>query len=325
MSAHLWIDELYAEFVKTLPEALRNTAEALPFVLQLAPSRDIPWSEVFSHEVTLGAPRFVAEGTPGLPEDAVRAASLAHLLAIIEAFGTDRLLDGQIDPSPELDGVLSHARTARDEALARVLALAGNADEDEVYTRADADTADAIRTEHAILRSGEAVPWARYLAVAHGKQRLGLPASLALARAAGWDARRRASLAKLLDAVWVGLQLHDDVIDWESDLSRGGAWAASLAAHVPLRADPRDRKTVPVSARRLVFESGALTRMLRQSARYFRAARRRAEALGLHGLAGWARGRELNLDELARREAENPGQTNRAHALSHWAKTVLPG
>ncbi|APR79694.1 Hypothetical protein A7982_05041 [Minicystis rosea] len=323
MNAHGWVDELYADFVKTLPAALSETAAALPVVLQLAPSREIPWSEVFSHEVTLGAPRLAAEGMTGLPESAVRDASLAHLLAIIEAFGTDRILDGQVEPSPALEGVLEHARKARDEALARVLALAGDAERD-AFARADADTAAAIRTEQAILRSGESVPWARYLAVARGKQRLGLPASLALARAAGWDARRRIALTRTLESVWIGLQLHDDVIDWESDLSRGGAWAASIAAHAPVRVDPRDRKTVPVSTRRLVLESGALTRMLHEAARSFRAARRRAEALGLTALAAWARDREVHLGDLAEREAESPGQTNRAHALSHWAKAVLP-
>lgn len=350
MSAQPWIDELYADFVRMLPDALAEPARELPMRLQLTPSRAVPWSEVFSHEVTLGAPRLVAEGMPGLPEGAVRDASLAHLLAIIEAFGTDRLLDGQVAPSAELEDILAHARRVRDEALARVLVghiggdpqtpapggHAGGAPQtparggagsapDEVYARADAETADAIRTEQAILHSGESVPWARYLTVAHGKQRLGLPASLTLARAAGWDARRRAVLGKMLDAMWVGLQLHDDVVDWETDLARGGSWAASLAAHVPPRADPRDRKTVPVSARRLVFESGALARMLQQSARCFRAARRRAAALGLRTLEAWAQGREQHLGDLARAEATSPGQTNRAQALSHWAKIVLPG
>lgn len=318
MSAHSWIDELYDGFVRSLPTELAGPARALPATLKLAPSPDIPWSQVFAHEVTLGAPRLVAEGMPALPEAALRDASLAHLLAIVEAFGTDRLLDGQVPPSAALEAVLERARQVRDEALARVLAGAEGG-----YLGADVQTASAIRAEQSVLRSGEAVLWSRYLSVSYGKQRLGLPASLALARAAGWDARRRAALGKMLDGVWVGLQLHDDVVDWEDDLSHGGAWAASLAAHVPLRADPRDRKTIPVSARRLVLESGVLARMLRHAARSFGAARRRAAVLGLPTLAAWAAGREAHLRELAAREAENPGQTNRAHALSHWAKTVL--
>jgi hypothetical protein len=312
------VDELYDEFVRELPEELHAAARGLPRVLDLAPSPDVPWSEVFSHAVTLGAPRLVAAAMPGLPESVVRDAERAHLLAIIEAFGTDRLLDGQVDASDELEGVLARARAVRNASIARV-------DPEVGYDRADAETAKAIRAEGEILRSGEPVAWSRYLAVSHGKQRLGLPASLALARAAGWDARKCRSLARTLDAVWLGLQLHDDVVDWEGDLSRGGAWAASLAAHVPPRADPRDRRTIPVSARRLVLESGVLRRMLLGASRCFRAARRRAKALGLAELAAWSLGREMLTFDLARREVESPGYTNRAHALSHWARTVLEG
>jgi hypothetical protein len=250
----------------------------------------------------------------------VRDASLAHLLAIIEAFGTDRLLDGQIEPSPELDRVLARARLTRDEALARVLVNGDDGGDADVpmFTRADADTAAAVRAEHDILHGSEAVSWSRYLAVSHGKQRLGLPASLALARAAGWDPRRRRTLARLLDAVWVGLQLHDDVIDWESDLARGGAWAVSLAKDAASQGEPRE-------PRGLVFASGVLDRMLRQSARCFRAARRRAGALHIGRLGAWAHDREVLVTELATREAESPGQTNRAQALSNWAKIVLQG
>lgn len=318
------IDELYAEFVSALPDDLAPAARALPHALDLAPSAETPWSEVFSNEVTLGAPQLVAEGMTGITEGVLREATRAHLFAIIEAFGTDRLLDGQVDASRELEGVLTRVRAARDEALGRI--TAGPASSSAFsYARADEETAAAIRAEQAILKRGEAVAWPRYLAISYDKQRLGLPASLSLARAAGWDARRTRSLGKLLDAVWLGLQLHDDVVDWESDLRRGGAWAASLAAHVPPRANPRDRKTVPVSARKLVLDSGVLLRMLRASSRYFRAARRRAEVLGLHRLGAWARGREALTADLAQREAESPGQTNRAQALATWARIVLEG
>ena len=330
MSAPTYVDELYAAFVDTLPDEVRDVARALPVILGLAPTPDVPWSEVFSNEITLGAPALVAEAMPGIEADVIRQAGIAHLLAIVEAFGTDRILDGQIDPAPEIDAVLEQARRARDAALADVLRdvrdvhLSPDAEPELSYLQAEAETTAAIRAEHAVLRSGEAVTWSRYVSIAYAKQRLGLPAALALARVAGWDAPRRRSLGRLLDAVWVGLQLHDDVIDWEDDLSRGGAWASSLASQIPLRVDARDRKTIPVSARRLVQESGALRRMLAHSARSFRAARRRAVALGLGRLAAWALERELHVGELALREASSPGHTNRAHALSIWAKTVLP-
>jgi hypothetical protein len=310
------IDDLYAAFVATLPAELAAPAVALAETLGLAPSPDLPWSEVFAHEITLGAPRLVAEAMPSLPDALVRDAALAHLLAVIEAFGTDRIEDGQVPETTTLAAVLAHARRARDEAIARV-------EPAQSYQLAERETLAAIHAEQALLRAGEGVPFARYLAIVHGKQRLGLPGSLALARAAGWDARRVRALERLLDAVSEALQLHDDVIDWEDDLGRGGAWAVALAAHVPGPVEARQDETHPIATKKRVHQSGMLARMLQLSARRFRAARRRAEALGACRLASWARERETSARALWLHEAESPGFANRAHALSAWARTVL--
>jgi hypothetical protein len=49
----------------------------------------------------------------------------------------------------------------------------------------------------------------------------------------------------MLESIGVGLQLHDDVIDWEEDWARGGAWAVALArglrggAAIAVEVDPR--------------------------------------------------------------------------------------
>jgi hypothetical protein len=311
------IDDLYAAFVAMLPAALAEPALALAATLGLAPSPAVPWSEVFTHEITLGAPRLVAEAMPSLSDALVRDATLAHLLAVIEAFGTDRIEDGQVPETPALAAVLAHARRARDEALARVAP-------DESYQLAERETLAAIHAEQEALRGGGAVTFHRYLAISHGKQRVGLPASLALSAAAGSSARRARSLSRMLDDVWVALQLHDDVIDWEDDLARGGAWAVSLAAHAPTCIEGCDGDAKLVSMRKRVHQSGMLARMLQTSARRFRAARRRAEALGASRLASWARQREASARDLWRHEAESPGFANRAHALSAWARAVLP-
>ncbi len=326
------MDELWAAFVDALPGDLRDAALGLAATLGLAPSRDVPWSEVFSNEITLGAPILVAEAMPGLPEAAVRDAALAHQLAIVEAFATDRLEDGQAEPTAALHALLAAVRAARDASLARV--APGMTELGTSYARAEQETLAAIRAEQEALRGGSTVAFERYLAIAHGKQRVGLPASIALAHAAGWDGRRVRCLARLLDDVWVGLQLHDDVIDWEDDLTRGGAWATAVAAEavpeaapppsaLPPSRDSSERRTMPFSARGLVHRSGVLARMLGASSRRFRAARRRATHLGATRLAAWAGEREALTGGLARREAESPGFANRAHALSVWAKSVL--
>jgi hypothetical protein len=362
-----FVDELYGEFVATLPPPLADAAAALAVTLGLAPSRDVPWSEVFAHEVTLGGPALLAEAMPEVGWDRVRDATLAHFLAVLDAFASDRIEDRQVEPSPVLEELLSRARHMRDTAFARVFdgasvemggdppnppprapvraaprtfPMGGDPPKPppRTYTEAALETLEATRAEHVALRevgvpfstgtlerasaSGppslrSPYPFDHYLSIARGKQRLGFPASLALAHAAGWSARRVACVAGVLDGVTLGLQLHDDVIDWEDDLARGGAWAACLAGVV----ERQDRASV----RAVVHQSGVLAHMLAASAHHFRVARRRASLLGARRLAEWAGAREVAIAELAQRERGSPGFANRAHALWVWSKTVLDG
>jgi hypothetical protein len=307
------VDELLGEFVATLPPALAEAAGGLAVTLGLAPSRDVPWSEVFAHEVTLAGPALFAEAMPEVGWERVRDATLAHALAVLDAFASDRIADRQVEPSLLMEEVLMRARKTRDGALLRVLDSAS-------YAEAALATLEATRAEHASLRKA-AVPFDRYLAIARGKQRLGFPASLALARAAGWSPRRVACVAGVLDGITLGLQLHDDVIDWEDDLARAGSWAACLGGFgaSPPIVDEQDRAAL----RAAVHRSGVLARMLAGSARHFRAARRRASLLGARRLAEWTGMREAAVAELAERERRSPGFANRAQALTQWSKTVL--
>src|SRR5687768_11697114 len=114
------IDALYQGFVDSLPSNLRRFGADLPFRLGLAPSASIPFTQVFAHDVTLGAPLLVAEAFPGAAPETVRCAVMAHALSVIEAFGSDRVADGQVESAPELVAVLEHLRRARNAALERV-------------------------------------------------------------------------------------------------------------------------------------------------------------------------------------------------------------
>jgi len=312
------VDERFEDFARALPDALREEAARLACTLGLAPavnasgdvSGGVPWSQVFGHAITLSAPTLVAEAIAGAREAAIENASRAHLFAVIEAFATDRLEDGQVAPSALLLALIERLRGARDEAIACVCAEVG-------FASASARTRAAIRAEQQIFASGQAASFTHYVAVSLDKQQLGLPASLALARAAGWDAQSRRSLGRMLEAAWMGLQLYDDVIDWEDDLTRGGAWAALLAGV------PRGRAADARALGRVIREAGVLARMLRGAARFFRAARQRARVLGAHALGDWAAAQEARMAELAQKEEAYPGFANRAHALSGWARSVL--
>jgi hypothetical protein len=314
------LDELYAGFCDDLPRELRACAHDLPYLLRMAPVPGTPWSEVFGHEVTFAAPALFAEGMPHISRTEVRAAMLAHALAVIDGFGTDRMEDSQIPRSHELADLIVHLRAARDRALARVVQ---NRTEATSFAVTHARMIAAVRAEGRVYGGCEPADFARYERIASGKTSIGLPASVALAQAAGFSEVECRAVAKTLEATWLGMQYHDDVVDWEDDYRRGGAWAVLLARNLVSEATPRERPTESNPVRDMVLESGVLWHMLERSFRHFRAARKRAEALGVHGLAAWAKSKEEHAKMLARHERQNAGYALRMHALSPWAARVL--
>src|SRR4051794_8258470 len=100
MISRIDIDALYAAFCDQLPGDVRSAGETLARDLGLAPRSDIAWSAVFKHEVTLQAPGFFAEAMPEVKRPLVEAAVLAHMLSVIEAFGSDRIADRQAEDTP---------------------------------------------------------------------------------------------------------------------------------------------------------------------------------------------------------------------------------
>lgn len=311
------IDALYAAVVETLPAGLRPAARALPYGLKLAPGPNVLWSEVFNHEVTLHAPALFAEAMPKAAPAQIRDAVLAHMLAVIEAFGTDRIHDGQVDDSTQLRDVLSYLRLARDRAVLRLT------DEVAPYAAADRETRDAIMTERALLSRAEASSLPQYEAISLGKQCVGFPATLALARAVRWEASQIVLLERTLAGVWLGLQFEDDVIDWEDDWRRGGAWAVCLARGLRIQSLSRERPTMPNALQRFVLESGILPRLLGLARRKYRGVRRRALVLGARRLAAWAEQRERYAASLARMEDKHAGYVLRMQRLAPWASVVL--
>jgi hypothetical protein len=319
MNVHDLVDDLYEVFADRIGEPLADSARALPRALSLAPV-SVPWSRVFTHEVTLGAPAMFAEAMPEVRPPLLRDAVMAHLLAVVDAFGTDRIEDEQIDATPDVFAVLGQARRERDRAVARMFGGLVPADCD--FRAADALTMRAIRGERAMLLSARAVDIGTYERASLDKQCAGILASVALARAAGWSERRCRAVRATIQSVSLGLQLADDVVDWEDDLQRGGAWAVCLMRGngsrdlSPLRPEPQ-----PIRAQ--VLHSGILGVMLSRAYHHMLRARRRASALGAHRLASWAAGQEARLRSLASAEDASAGYAVRARALAAWATEVL--
>jgi hypothetical protein len=315
MNIHELVDDLYEAFADRIGEPLSDSARDLSRALRLAP-QPVPWSRVFTHEVTLGAPALFAEAM-AVPSSLTREAVLAHMLAVIDAFGTDRIEDEQIESSPAVFAVLGQARRERDRAMARIYGGSPPAESD--FRAADALSLRAIRRERAMLLSARPVDLDVYETASLDKQCPGILASVALARAAGWTERRVHAVRATLGSVWLGLQIADDVVDWEDDLQRGGAWAVCLMrGH-----GPASSLRAKESIRTQVLQSGILAVMLRRALAHMRAARRRALALRAHRLASWAGQQETRLEGLAAAETRSAGYAVRAHALAAWANEVL--
>jgi hypothetical protein len=322
------VDELYEAFAERIGQPFSDQARDLSRALRLAPE-PVPWSRVFSHEVTLGAPALFAEAMAGMPSSVVRDAVLAHALAVIDAFGTDRIEDEQVKPTANVLAVLGQARRERDRAMVRIFGRQPPGDCD--FIASDVTSMRAIRRERMLLRAAQPLTFDLYESASLEKQCAGIVASMALARVAGWDERQRRAVRDTLEAVWLGLQLYDDVVDWEDDLQNGGSWVVCLM---------KDMQRAPLSQKRLtevtrwglpddariraqVHQSGVLRMILMRALGHMRAARRRASALGAHGLASWAATREARLETVVEAEGRCAGYAVREHALAAWAGEVL--
>jgi len=263
---------------------------------------------------------FFAQAMPQISPGKVRDAVMAHAFAVIDAFGTYHIEDRRMPGAPgELEEVLCRIRQASEGAMVRVAGKLG--DDVANYRRAHRSMLQAILAERRIMRERAFVDFDVYETTAAAKAGCGTPASIALARADGWSMSECSAVAKTLDSIWLGLQCFDDVIDWEDDVKRDSSWAVRLAFSGGF--EQGNELLELDDTRTMVLESGILARMLRRSARHFRAARKRAEALGARELATWAAKKEEHAGYLEQQESRNSGYAVRLHALSPWAEQIL--
>jgi len=318
MKIHELVDDLYQGFVDRIGEPLSTSARDLPRVLRLVPVAR-PWSQVFAHEITLGAPALFAEPMAGVPSALTREAVLAHLLAVIDSFGTARIEDERIDASPHVFAVLGQARRERDRAMMRLFSRTPLADTD--FRAADAMTIRAVRRERSMLQSTYPVGLDLYERTLLDKRCSGVLASSALARIAGMGMRSCRAVRATLESISLSLQIYDDVVDWEADLHRGGAWAMCLMRGTMPPPYSGKHATRGASARSELLGSGILEAMLSRAHVHMRSARRRARALRAERLASWAEEQEALLGALVAAEADSAGYAVRAHARSGGRST----
>ena len=313
------VDAIWTAFCGTLPPDLQPEARALARGVGLVPLADVPWSNIFKNEVTLAAPALFATAMAQATPQMVVAATTAHMLAVIDAFATDRMLDRQATDSPRMSRLLEHVRAERDRAMRELTGRAASP-----YREAEYSAVCAINTERILLEHALSLSFSDYYQLSFAKQAVAFPASLALARVAGWDSRRERAIERVLGGIVLGLQFHDDVVDWEDDWKKGGSWAVSLSRGLGIRDIAfHGGKPDMESVRRQVHRSGVLATMMTLARWRYRKAARLAAMLGADRRSRWAREQELSAVELAKHESNSAGYVVRAHQLSSWAMEVL--
>jgi len=313
------IDSIWTAFCGTLPLDLQHEARVLARAVGLVPVTDVPWSNVFKNEVTLAAPALFAGAMALADQRVVMSATTAHMLAVIDAFAVDRMLDRQATGGTQMQRLLERIRAGRDRAICEL-----TGEPVSPYLESEYDAVCAINTERLLLQNGVPLSFADYSRLSLAKQAVAFPASLALARAAGWSGRHQRAVQHVLRGIVLGLQFQDDVVDWEDDWHTGGAWAVSLARGLRSpESFATDTKEDMASLRRHVHASGVLATMMNLSRLRYREAHRIAALLGAGVLAAWARDQEASAAELTERESGSAGYAVRAHQLSGWAMEVF--
>ena len=192
------------------------------------------------------------------------------------------------------------------------------------YEQAERTALASIHTERILLEHCRSLSFDDYAQLSRGKQAVAFPASLALAAASGWEDRQVIAVERVLEGIVLGLQYHDDVVDWEDDWKKGRSWAVCLCRNVLGEGYvPPQEVGRPEEVRQQVHQSGVLHTMLNMARRSYRQAAGLSSVLGVTRLASWAREQERAMAKLAAHEADSAGYVVREHLLFNWAMEVL--
>jgi hypothetical protein len=331
------IDEEYERWLKIgLPTPLRKTAEQLPHRIGLSPDRRWrSWRRVFRTPVFRALPLLVAEGYPGVTRDQLRSLGLAHVLLIFSAFIDDRLNDGQVAFSRDLNLVRASMEA---ELLARLACSIGSHhDFWSLYRDAHRRYTDSHARESGYWTGRRAAyDDRRYSREAAGKIAIaGLPA-LALAILGRATSDQLDQLARAIEHCFIALQYADDAADWEEDFVAGRI-TYFVALHLEGLPENGSIKPRLAALRARVATSGITERFWTRAGRHYGRAlgllarfdvptfgawleqERRAleaEAEARRGARAHARlSFAAQLDELGRRRAPRRNRPSTARAL----------
>ena len=315
------IDDAFRNWVATLAPALRHVAFELPHRIGHARRRWHSWRQVFPTPTTRALPWLVAEGFPRVTPAARASLCVAYVFGVFVALIDDRLIDGQVAFSRELNLV---RRSLAVEAQRRLAVVGAHERFWRHYRRAFraytwAHGQEPQRWYGEGVR-GAHLGYARESAAKTAIARLPMLAIAALGGATASDFTR---IARLIDHYLIAMQYTDDAGDWEEDF-RTGRWTYFIQLHLS-RAEALRRAPIRLAEMRRRVATAAITEdfLCRASWHYARCIRL-SQPLAIPTLRAWVATRRdaMCAAAVARHEARLHPQHAFARALRRqW----LPG
>ena len=226
------VDGSYRTLVGSVPEALRATAERLPWRLGLTRSPDGGWGDFVGLHPNRELPIYAAQGSDGAlgtTRAELRRYLRAHHYGGFCWLLRDRIEDGQVDVDPRLLELAEVFEARWRESLA--LAMGDATLAEALCDRAALRWQRGIRSEQRLLAAGS-VRAPIYASVVREKLSwIGVPAQSLLMMHG--NARRVTAFLHAHDLFMLGLQAIDDVIDIKQDRELRGCDVPSALACSP--------------------------------------------------------------------------------------------
>ena len=310
------IDGAFRRWVATLTPTLRPVAFELPRRVGHARGRWHGWQQVFPTTATRALPWLVAEGFPRVTQAARASLCVAYVFGVLVALVDDRLIDGQVAFSRELNLV----RRSLEAESQRRLAVIGKHDGFwRRYRKAFRAYAAAHAREPQLWGGDGAGDGHRcYARESAAKTAIARLPMLAIGALGGARAPGLARLSRLVDHYLVGMQYADDASDWEDDF-RGGRWTYFIQRHL---SEAEARRTAPITEaelRRRVAAGTVTEEFLCRASFHYAACIRCSRWFEMPTLRAWVAQRrdEMRESAVARQRARLQPQQDFAYTLAH--------
>ena len=307
------IDSAFENWANAQTAALRPVAFALPRHIGHADPRWRGWQQVFPTAATRALPWLVAEGFPGIVPATRESLCVAYVFGVLVALVDDRLIDGQVAFSREMNLV---RRGLEAEAQRRLAVVGAHAGFWRHYRAAFRAYAAAHAREPELWRGAGARDGdTRYAVESAAKTAIARLPLLAIGAVGGASGPQLTRLVCVVDHYLVAMQYADDVSDWEDDF-RGGRWTYFIQRHLTDAEAKRTKSITLAELRRRVADGAVTEDFLCRASFHYAACIRASRPFAAPTLRAWVAQRRDEMRALAAARQRARLQPARAFAAA---------